>query len=86
MNHVHLHIDRLVIEGAGWDRQQAQGMQAALETELVQLLMTGELATTWQAGGAVPSLPQTAITWQPSEGAAKLGQSAGQAIFRSIGK
>lgn len=86
MNQIHLHIDRLVIDAEGWDRQQAQGLQSALETELSQLLTTGELAPAWHAGGAVPSLPASTISWQHTEGAANLGRSAGQAIYRSLGQ
>ena len=68
---VHLHIERLVVDGLPLSQHEAERMQAALEAELVQLLV----------GGIGPILPasvahgrNTTVVWQPHEGPAILGK------------
>jgi hypothetical protein len=82
---IHLHIDRLVLDGIPLQRTQSGQVRAALEQELSRLLAGGGLASGLRQGGAVPSLRGGNIHIQKRAHAAGLGREIARALHQGIG-
>jgi hypothetical protein len=78
---IYLHVKRLILDGLPITRNQGALVQAAVEAELAQLLTDSGLATTWQSGGAVPSVRADAIHLVGGSSAAELGQQIARAVY-----
>lgn len=80
---VHLHIERLVLEGVAID--QPGVLRRALAQELTGLLMEGGLSPELRHGGAVPSVRGGAIELGQGSNPARLGAQIAGAVYRGIG-
>jgi len=80
---IHVHIERLVLEGVAVDRPRA--LRAALEEELTGRLIEGGLSPGLRRGGAVPSVRADAIELGPGSHPQRLGCQIAGAIYRGIG-
>jgi hypothetical protein len=80
---IHLHIDRLVLEGVTLPPGGGAAVGAALEAELGRLLAAGGLAEGWQAGAAVPRLAAgpVSLTSNPEN----LGAGIARAVYGGLG-
>ena len=80
---VHLHIERLVVDGLPLEPRQAQLLQAAVENELVRLFAQQGYPGGAASSGAVAALPAAVVTWQ-GKSAALLGKQVAGSIYRSL--
>lgn len=81
---IHLHIDRLVLEGLPLSQGDGPLLQAALESELTRLLgdgLSGELAK----GAAVPRLKAQGIDVAPSDGPKAIGRKIAGSVCGGLG-
>jgi hypothetical protein len=85
MPDIHLHIERLILDGLPIERRQAPHVQAAVEAELARLLSTNGLGAQFQSGGAVPSIraPEMQLT---SDNSTQIGQQIARSVYGGIGK
>jgi hypothetical protein len=83
-SNIHLHIERLILDGLPLDRSQGPHVQAAVEAELARLLTVNGLGEQFQSGGAVPSVraPEMQIT---NNGSTQIGQRIAQSVYDGIG-
>jgi len=79
---IHLHIERLVLEGLPVSHHQGALVQAALEMELTRLLGEGNLSAL--SGGAVPHLPVASIQLANDNKPASMGRQIAQAIYGGL--
>jgi hypothetical protein len=79
---VHLHIERLVLDGLPVSHHQGALVQAAIETELTRLLAEGNLGAL--PGGAVPHLRAASIQLTHDSQPAHLGHQIAQAIHSGL--
>lgn len=82
---IHLHIDRLILEGLDVPFAQRAHVQAAVEAELARLLSEGGLAPTWQSGGAVPDVRAGEIMLTNFHNPVQLGHQIAHGVYRGIG-
>ncbi len=82
---IHIHIERLILDGLPIWHSQRPLLQAAAEAELVRLLAADGLAQNLQAGGAVPSIPARSIQLTSDGNPKTLGQQIAQAVYGGIG-
>jgi hypothetical protein len=80
---IHLHIERLVLDGVSVD--QPRVLRAALEQELAGRLMQGGLSRELRSGGALPSVGGGAIELGQGSHPARLGAQIAGAVYRGIG-
>jgi hypothetical protein len=80
---IHLHIERLVLDGVAVD--QLRVLRRALEQELTGSLMEGGLSPELRPGGAVPSVRGGSIELGQGSNSARLGTQIAGAIYRGIG-
>lgn len=78
---IHLHIERLVLDG--YSTAKPQDVEATLTAELSRLLSMGELPGLLQRGGAVPTLRGEML---PGSKPAGLGERIGQGVYRCLTK
>jgi hypothetical protein len=82
---IHVHIERLVLDGLPVWHSQRPLLQAAVEAELTRLLAADGLAPNLQAGGALPSVPVRGIQLTSEGNPHTLGQQIAQAVYGGIG-
>ncbi|MFI5101921.1 MAG: hypothetical protein ACHP9V_00980 [Terriglobales bacterium] len=80
---IHLHIERLVLDGLPVD--QPRILRNALEQELAGRLMEGGLSPELRSGGAVPHVRGGAIELGQGSHPARLGTQIAGAVYRGIG-
>jgi hypothetical protein len=80
---IHLHIDRLVLDGVSVE--QPRVLRAAVEQELAGRLKRGGLSQELRSGGALPSVRGGAIELGHGTGPARLGTQIAGAVYRGIG-
>lgn len=83
MSDLHIHIERLIIEGVALDARELRLMQAAVESELARQL-TSEEASTLRSNNSSDHRAAEPIQWNPVKGPVSLGQQVGMAVSRSI--
>ena len=83
---IHVHIERLILEGLPVTRNQGPMLQAAVETELARLLATDGLGPELRAGRAVPSVKAGNIQLAGDSSPNWLGQQIARAVHGGIGK
>ena len=82
---IHLHIERLILDGLQIERAQGPHVQAAVEAELTRLLTENGLGAASATGGAVPSVPVNAIQLAPDSSPAQMGIQIAQSVYSGIG-
>lgn len=80
---IHLHIERLVLDGVAVD--QPRIMRKALEQELAGRLREGGLSPEFHRGGAVPRVHGGSIELGLGSHPARLGTQIAGAVSRGIG-
>jgi hypothetical protein len=80
---VHIHIDRLVLDGLDVPHASRAGLRAAVEQELTRLVAGGGLASELAGGVALPSVRAPQITAAGSP--AQLGTSIAGAVYGGVG-
>ena len=83
---INVHIERLILDGLPITYSQRPLVQAAVEAELVRLLMADGLAPRLQAGGAMPYVPGGSVQLTSDGSPTQLGQQIAQAVYGGIGK
>ena len=81
---IHLHIERLVLEGLPVAPRQGALVQAALEAELARLLREGGLAPAWRADGAAPSASADAVQLAGESDPAQVGRQIARAVYGGL--
>lgn len=71
---LHLHIDRLLLEGIGLTPRDAARLQAVLGVELASRLQAGSLLPELAGGIALPSLPVAPMTLPAAPDPSSLGR------------
>ncbi len=82
---IHLHIERLILDGLPIERSQGPHVQAAVEAELSRLLTENGLAPNLQTGGAMPNVHANAIQLTASSSPAQVGTQIAQSVYGGIG-
>jgi hypothetical protein len=82
---INVSIERLILDRLPLTHSQRPLVQAAIEAELARLLAAGGLATTLQAGGALPSIPGGSIQLASDGNPNMLGQQIAHAVYGVIG-
>jgi hypothetical protein len=81
---VQLNIERLVLDGFELTRVEAERLQAALETELAELLSVAFDRGLILPDGAVPSLPPRSIQLATGVRPAEVGRQIAGAVAQSL--
>jgi hypothetical protein len=82
---IHLHIDRLILDGLPLDYADRATLATAVENELALLLNGGGLATDLTSGATLASLRGASIQLRGGESANQLGTQIAQAVYGGIG-
>lgn len=82
---IHLHIERLILDGLPIERAQAANIRAAVEMELTRLLAENGLAASLQAGGALSGVQASPIWLAPGSPPAQIGAQIAQSVYSGIG-
>jgi hypothetical protein len=83
---IHLHIERLVLNGIPLLPGERPLLQAAVEAELTRLLTSGGLGDALQSGGAWYSVRTARIQPENDGNSARLGEQVAGAVYEGIGK
>lgn len=81
---INVHIERLILDGLPVARSQGPLIRAAVEAELARLLAADGLAAGLLAGGALPSVPASAIQLTSNTNPTQLGQQIAQAVHGGL--
>lgn len=81
---IHLHIERLVLDGV--DAAQPQLLQAAVQAELTRLLAQGGVAPSLAGGTFLPHVALPSITLAQGEAPASAGARIAASVYGGIGK
>lgn len=82
---IHVHIERLILDGLSIERSQGPLVQEAVEAELSRLLTENGLATDLQAGVSMPSVNTNGIQLSAGNSPAQLGSQIAQSVYSGIG-
>jgi hypothetical protein len=87
---IHVHIERLILDGLPLGPGGGARVQAAIEAELARLLtaggtVEGSIAQTWPTGGAVPSVPAAPIQLSTGVRPAEIGGQIARSVYGGIG-
>ena len=82
MDAIHVHIERLVLDGWPLGRREAEGLRVAVEAELGRLLGEGALGE----GFAADRVAGGTVTWQPGGDVAGLGAQVAQSVQGGLGQ
>jgi hypothetical protein len=77
---IHLHIDRLVLDGIAIERTHAGRVRAAVEHELTRLMASGGTVESLHRGGVVPYLRGGNIRISKENQPATLGRQIAAAV------
>jgi hypothetical protein len=83
---IHLHIERLVLDGLNIGPGQGSQVKAAVEAELSRLLTEGGLAPALQVNGAMQNVRANSIQTSGNTNPSRLGQEISRAVYGGIGK
>jgi hypothetical protein len=83
---IHVHIERLILDGLPIGAGQGALVQAAVEAELAGLLVEGGIAPVLQSGGALPSVRAAAMQLTAQSSPAQMGQQIAQSVYAGMGK
>jgi len=82
---IHLHIERLVLDGLPLERAQGAQLQLAVEAELTRLLSQQGLSAGLQSGGLLPHVQASPLQLKPASTPAHLGTQIAQSVYSGIG-
>ena len=83
---IHLHIERLILEGLPVDAHQGRYLRAALETELTRLLATGGLSHGLAEGGAIAEVRAGTMQMNPGATPTVVGADIAKALHKGLGQ
>ena len=83
---VHLHIERLVLDGVPIEPRGGRMLQAVVEAELTRLLAVRGIPRALLAGGMVPTLHAPPVQLPPGGEPAALGAQTARSVYRSLGR
>jgi hypothetical protein len=78
---LHLHIERLILEGLPAEVSQGELVRTAVESELARLLASGQLSV---ASGALAHVRAPAVRLTSKGNSTELGQQIGRALHRAL--
>jgi hypothetical protein len=81
---IHLHIDRLVLDGFDLQAGQGPALQAALQAEVGRLLAEQGLGDGFRQGGAMAYVRGAELQPPAAPGPAPLGRQIGAALHQSL--
>jgi hypothetical protein len=81
---IHVHIDRLILDGLPTHRAQRAAVGAALQAELRRLLITDGLGPGLLAGGVLEHLRGDDLRHDTAASAASLGSHIAEAVHRGM--
>lgn len=84
MSTIHVHIERLVLEGLPLTPGAASRLQVALERELERRLAASPATDGHWASGAAASVSAATVAFAPGAPAAVWGQQLGSAIAETL--
>jgi hypothetical protein len=82
---IHVHIERLILDGIAVSAGQRPQLQAAVEAELGRLLAAGGLGSGLAQGSATAAVAGGSIQLTHSNEPGTLGQQIAQAAYGAIG-
>jgi hypothetical protein len=82
---IHLHIERLILDGLPLGAGQGALMQVAIEAELTRLLAEGGIASGLRSDGTVPNVGAKAMQLTAQSSPAQMGQQIAQSVYAGIG-
>jgi hypothetical protein len=81
---IHLHIERLVLDGFDLEAGEGPALQAALQAEVGRLLAEQGLGDGCRQGGAMAYLRGAELQAPAAPGPAPLGRQIGAALHQSL--
>jgi hypothetical protein len=81
---IHLHIERLVLDGLPLSAADSARISGSLQAELLRLI-EGQGVNPALAAGAMPSLAAPAIHPVDGQDARALGRQIAQSLYRGVG-
>lgn len=81
---IHLHIERLVLDGFALDAAQGPAVQAAVQAEVSRLLAERGLGDEYRQGGALAYVRGADFQPPAGPGPEPLGREIGAAVHRSL--
>lgn len=81
---IHLHIERLVVDGMELGPHDRRALKAALEAELSQVLSSQGWGDGAPTGGARPSAPAQPIQMEPEADAGRLGRQIARSVYGAL--
>lgn len=81
-----VHIERLVLDGAGLGGAQPHLLQAVIQVELARLLGEGGLAPELAAGVALPHVAGLPLALPSDAGGAEAGARIAASVYGGIGR
>lgn len=82
---IHLHIERLILDGLPIERAQGSQVQAAVEAELARLLAENGLESSLAVGGAVPQVRAGAMQLSAGGSPADMGTQIARSVYGGLG-
>lgn len=83
---VHLHIERLILDGLPIERRDAPLVQATVEAEIARLILTEGVAPSLLSGGAIYAQPASSISVTSETTPAELGAQIARSVYGGLGK
>jgi len=83
---VHLHIERLILDGLPVTTARGALVQAAVESEIPRLLGADGLSASLRLGGALPSVAGGSIQLSSNPGPVDLGKQIATAVSGALGQ
>jgi len=81
---IHVHIDRLILDGLPIVGHSGPMIQDAVQAELIRLFAEGSVSTSLLAGGAIPSLRTATIQITPHSKPNALGHNIASAVHGGL--
>ena len=81
---IHVHIDRIILDGIATTADQTGVVESAVNDELVRLLAVHGISAAIVQAGNVPSLQGGPLQVRPDTPPAALGVGIGHAIHRGL--
>ena len=83
---IHVHIERLILDGLPVTTAQGPLVQAAVESEISRLLGADGLSASLRVGGALPSVAGGTIELRSNPGPVDLGKQIATAVSGALGQ
>ncbi|MEG9436337.1 hypothetical protein JAO29_09190 [Edaphobacter sp. HDX4] len=83
---IHLHIDRLILDGVSLSVRERLHLQAAVEMELGRLLAEGGIAGGLENGAALNAVRGGTLQLSHNPSGKGLGKQVAQAVYGGIGR